>query len=133
QRIEALVSHEHERKLELQKEANRAERVQQLLNVAWALAPAVVNRITGKKLLKEPEGSPIKGLVRTLQRSITEEQKAQIIGVLRPIQTALLSELFKASEEPDDPTSGTAMVPSGAGQTGGPPASPAAPKDGSSP
>jgi hypothetical protein len=133
QRIEALVSHEHERKLELQKEVNRGERVQRLIEFGLALAPVVVNRVTGKKVFKEPQASPMKALVRKLFDSFTEEQQAKLLGVLSPVQVAALSELFKAASE--EPASGddTAVVPASTEAPAGAPAAPTPPTEGSTP
>jgi hypothetical protein len=134
QRIEALISHEHERKLELQKEVNRGERVQRLIEFGLALAPVVVNRVTGKKVFKEPQASPMKALVRKLFESFTEEQQAKLLGVLSPVQVAALSELFKAaSEEPASGGGGSAIVPAGTEAAAAAPAAPTPPAEGSAP
>jgi len=131
QRIEGLISHEHERKLELTKEVARGQRQQRLMDFALALAPVVVNRVTGKKVFKEPQGSPVKALLRRFFDSLSEEQQGKIVGGLSAIQIAALTELYKAVTEesergaaaatPSSPASGEAASgePAGTGASGG--------------
>ena len=104
QRVEGLISHEHERELAILKETNRGARLQQAIGFALGVAPLLANRVLGQKLFKESQGSPIKALLKRLFDSLTEEQRTKLLGILSPVQLAALRELFASAGE--DPAAG---------------------------
>jgi hypothetical protein len=99
QRVENLISHEHERDLDLLKETNRAKRLQQAVGFAMGVAPFIANRVLGKTVFKESSASPVKALLKQLYESLTEEQRSKLLGILSPVQLAALQQLFASATD----------------------------------
>ena len=59
-RVENIISNDHQRKLEMTKEMNRAAKVQQLVGFAFDMAPTIANRVMGKPIFKEVARNPTK-------------------------------------------------------------------------
>ena len=94
---EDLKSQKHERELMSLETENREKRYADMFEKASLLLPAVVNRVSGKKLLPETV-SPMQDMLKGLAESLTPEQLTKIMPTLKPEQQIALLEFIEASQ-----------------------------------
>jgi hypothetical protein len=101
--VEEAMTRKHERDMELLESSSKEQRKDQAVEQLLLLAPAVVNRLGGKKLVPEaatPREMMLKGFIDSLEQS----QFEGIASKLTPAQQITLVQLlqeFKADEKED--------------------------------
>jgi len=95
--MEDLKSQRHDRELSTIEATNREERYQAMFEKAQLLLPALVNRVSGKKLLPEST-TPMEEMLKTLAESFTEAQISAIMPTLKPEQQVVLVQFMEASQ-----------------------------------
>lgn len=98
--VEGLKSEHHERELASIEHEGREKRYSEMFEKASLLLPAVVNRISGKKLLPE-HVSPMQDMLKTFAESFTPEQLSDIVPRLKPEQQIAFLEFMDASQSAD--------------------------------
>ena len=93
--INKLLSDKREHMLELEDRELRNQAVKQGMQAVGIVAPVVVNKLAGKKLLPEPEAGT-KMLGQNLARSLTPDQYEAISKTLTPEQTVGFMNLMEA-------------------------------------
>ncbi len=99
--MEDLLSQRHERDLRSMEAENKEKRQQALFETGKLLLPAVVNKISGKKILPE-ETTPAEMMIRGLAESLTQEQLHKLMPILSPPQQIALVNFMSATQE-DEP------------------------------
>ncbi len=108
--VETLKSQHFERALILEKERNQDKRTQDAFEKLMALAPVVVNKIAGKRLLPE-HTTPEKEMLKSLLESLTPAQFESLQTILKPEQAVLIAsmmEQFSREEPPSQSGNGSA-------------------------
>ena len=90
--MEELAGHKHERDLEIQGQQFKQRMVEDGYNKLAMLAPILVNKFMGKKMLPEKAGV-MEVMVARLMESLTLPQTEQLQKLLTPDQMALLMEI----------------------------------------
>jgi hypothetical protein len=96
--IEELHSKKHEREVKTIEVAAKVERENEVASKLMLLAPVVVNKIAGKKLLPET-ASPEQIQVDQFLESFTQEQMLKMQSVLSPSQLLVVMELYQAAQQ----------------------------------
>ena len=95
--IEDLLSKKHERELTTKKQERDDEMRAQLLDSAKLLLPVVVNKLSGKKLLPEPQ-SEKEAMLAALISQLQPEQFDGILKILTPAQQLAMVELISSMQ-----------------------------------
>lgn len=95
---EELLSHRHERDLDLAARAAKEKRTDEALGKVMLLAPAIVNKMAGAKLLPEAI-SPEMDQIKTLLASLSMEQIQQLGTVLNPAQLTSVLSLYETMQK----------------------------------
>jgi hypothetical protein len=96
--VEEALSRKHERELEMLEKSSDMDRKDRLIEKGLTLLPAVVNRLTGQKMV-EDAASPREEMLRSLVETLTQEQLNQVARCLRPDQQIVLLEMIKAFQD----------------------------------
>jgi hypothetical protein len=99
---EDLKSQHHDRQLASMQAESQDKRYSEMFEKASLLLPAVVNRISGKKLLPE-NVSPMQDMLKGLAESLSEDQIAKILPTLKPEQAIALLEFIESSQDANKP------------------------------
>ncbi len=92
--LEEAKSQQHDRDMTAMETMNADKRKDMAFNKIMQLAPAVVNRISGKNLLPE-KTSPMDMMLENLVKSLDETQFAAIASQLRPDQQLTFVEILR--------------------------------------
>lgn len=95
---EDLLSHRHERELDLAARAAKEKRTDDALGKVMMLAPAIVNKMAGQRLLPETI-SPEMDQIKTLLASLSMEQIQQLGTVLNPAQLTSVLTLYETMQK----------------------------------
>jgi hypothetical protein len=95
---EELLSHRHERDLDLSARAAKEKRTDAALDKVMLLAPALVNKVTGKRLLPETISAEMDQL-KSLFASLSVEQLSQLGGVLNPTQLTSVLSMYESMQK----------------------------------
>lgn len=87
---EELLDRKHERELETRRAELRDGMVKEAIEKVQLLAPVVINRLAGQKLLPQETSTEGEAL-RAFLQSLSEEQFQAILGALKPEQKVALS------------------------------------------
>jgi hypothetical protein len=98
--VERLLTQEGERRIATQKAEASEKRKERAFEQIQMLAPVVINKLTGTKLL--PEGAAGADVLKRLLTSITPEQLAGLQKVLTPQQTIAVVELWEQYVKPPE-------------------------------
>lgn len=96
--MEELKSQHHERDLMSMESENREKRFQMMFEKASILVPALVNRVSGQKLLPE-SSTPFREMVRGLVESMDGDQLGKIMPHLRSDQQLAFMEIFESMRQ----------------------------------
>jgi hypothetical protein len=105
--IESALSEQHRREMEMLQLSSGEDRKDKAVEKALTLLPAIVNRVSGRKLLPEAS-SPRDIMLKDLIASLEGDQFEKIATSLKPEQQILFIELLKAfkSDEEKPPPNG---------------------------
>lgn len=98
---EKLMTAETTREIDKMKVTSKIAREDQLVEKALLLAPAVVNRLTGKAMLPE-KATPAEMMVMDFAKSLKPDQMMGILGLLEPAQQLQLMELMENQRRRDE-------------------------------
>lgn len=98
---EKMMLAESTREIEKMRVSSEIVRTDQLTEKFLALAPAVVNRLTGHKMLPE-KATPSEMMVMSFVKSLKPDQMEGILSQLDPQQQLLVLELITAQQKRDD-------------------------------
>lgn len=93
--VEELTSRKHERELETSKQDHALAMKEAAFEKLASLAPVVVNRLAGRKMLPEAQ-SPQAAMMRSFMSTLEPEQLEQISRVLKPEQMIVLGEVIQS-------------------------------------
>ena len=91
---ESMLSMQQERQLAVSKAESHTRMIEDMLKEVKLLAPAVVNRLTGRQMLPESQ-SPKEVMATKFAETLSDEQKLSIASQLTPTQQIALAELFR--------------------------------------
>lgn len=94
---EEAESKAHERDVELLRATNEEKRRDAIYEKLMLLAPAVVNRFAGKKVI--PDNDPGVLMLASFAESLTQEQIAAIAAKLSPEQQIVLGQIIQGSRK----------------------------------
>lgn len=101
--LEELSSRKHERELELKKEERKELITQQVVDKAMLLAPSIVNRISGKKLLQE-KTTPLVDSIKEFMCSLNDQQMNSLMGMLSMEQKIVVGNIISGfAQDGTDP------------------------------
>lgn len=92
--VEELASAKHERELSLKKAETQGRIMEDMAEKAMMLAPSIVNRIAGQKLLRE-KTTPEMETIKAVLGSLTPPQWDTILSALSPEQKIALGSLME--------------------------------------
>jgi hypothetical protein len=98
--VERMLSQEGERRIAQAKAEAGEKRKERAFEQIQMLAPVVINKLAGTKLL--PEGAAGADVLKRLLTSITPEQLAGLQKVLTPQQTIAVVELWEQNVKPPE-------------------------------
>lgn len=96
--IESMLSEEAERRLAGIRAENREKRLQTGFEHLQLLAPVLINKLAGQKLLPE-KLHPATDALKRVMGTLTPEQIGKVMGALSPDQAIALSEVYEAFRE----------------------------------
>lgn len=102
---EELLSLKHERDLMSIEAETKAKHMQALFDKGNILLPALVNRISGKKILPEETG-PMTDMLKSFAETLDPQQLAYIMKGLRPEQQIAMIEFLQATQKEKQLTDG---------------------------
>ena len=95
---ETMLSEAHDRALRTDESKLKQRMMTEAFDKVSVLAPLVVNKMAGRRLLPEPE-SAANEVVNSLAESFTKEQIEKIAPLLKPEQFMAFLDLIKAAQE----------------------------------
>lgn len=98
--LETLKSQHHERELSTLEAASKEKRNEQIFDSARLLMPALVNRISGKKILPEAT-TPTEELLKNFAESLNQDQMGKILQALNPTQQLAMLEFIQSTQKED--------------------------------
>lgn len=98
---EKLLTAESVREIEKMKVTSKIAREEQLVEKIMLLAPAVVNRLGGKKMLPEA-ATPAEMMVMNFVKSLRPDQMTKVMDTLDPEQQLQVVELIQAQQARDE-------------------------------
>lgn len=104
--MEKLMSHGHERIMAERESEHQMLMKQDIYKKLMMLAPTIVNKMTGAKVLPEA-GDAQKMMMKNFAESITADQFGKLQTVFSPEQMVVISELLQSTQQEE-----TAIVPS---------------------
>lgn len=98
---EKLLTAESVREIEKMKVTSKIAREDQMVEKIMLLAPAVVNRLGGKKMLPEA-ATPAEMMVMNFVKSLRPDQMSKVMDTLDPEQQLQVVELIQAQQARDE-------------------------------
>jgi len=98
---EKMMTAESQREIEKMKVTSEIVRTDQIIEKGMLLAPVIVNKFMGKKMLPE-KATPGEEMIGSLLQSLDKEQVEKMMSILRPEQTIVVleaMEMQRAREE----------------------------------
>lgn len=92
--FEDMTQRKHERDLDIRKQVRDEEMKEMVMNQLMSLAPVVVNKALGARVMPEPT-TPTKELTKAIFSSLTEEQFEAFASKLEPHQMIAFKELYE--------------------------------------